>query len=295
MGQAAGDLENGIAHDLPFEAPGIHAPMELVGLVHQGRILSKQALLAIGRGIHQIPVELLDRPAVFHKPKGEMVKKLGVSGQHAHLPKLARAGNDSLPKVPVPDPIHQNPGSKRIVRIGDCPGKFQTTAPARELLVFRTERNDLWKTTINLGSPVIGFAPKEDGGLIWGFLVMENHCPGRGSLRAQKILYLVPDLGHLITLVALEHDRFVQFVEFTVEFLTVHKFANRCVDRILLIVLEGGLEQIPVRMVNLFASGWFSFPQNLSQSRRTLRTTDGLGDKLRHAGIPALLVDLMKE
>ena len=126
-----GHGQGAIAYPLALQALPWVAPEELIDRVHPGGLLSRSRGLLIGARSHDEAVQIFQTPAVPHQLPGQPIEQLRVGGALAFQAEIARARDDPLAEVMLPDPVHQHAGRERIFRVGQqirqggpAPGAF---------------------------------------------------------------------------------------------------------------------------------------------------------------------------
>ena len=79
--------------------------------------------LPVGRGIHDQPVHVLDRPAVRHELVGEPVKKLRMRRPRSVAAEVVRCVDESSAKMPLPDAVDHHAGRQGVLRVGKPRGQ----------------------------------------------------------------------------------------------------------------------------------------------------------------------------
>jgi hypothetical protein len=121
--ERAGDCEHGVAHRLSLELAPVLPPEILIARIDCLERIDAKRGLPVGRGIHDQPVQRLERAAAVAKLGRQPVEQFGMRGSRAHPAKIARGGHDPLAEVVVPHAVHDAPPGERILRIGEPAGE----------------------------------------------------------------------------------------------------------------------------------------------------------------------------
>ena len=97
----------------------VHAPEQLIGGIDFLSLRIVRAALLIGAGEHHQTMELLDRPTLFHKTRGQIIEQFGMSRRIGPQTEIARGPDQWRAEMIHPNAIDEDARSQRIVRIDD--------------------------------------------------------------------------------------------------------------------------------------------------------------------------------
>src|SRR5207247_2418876 len=69
----------------------------------------------VRRRRNDVPMQLLDGPAMLHEPRGQPVEQFRVRRLAAHFSEVVRRGNQSATKMLLPDTVDEHTGSQGII------------------------------------------------------------------------------------------------------------------------------------------------------------------------------------
>src|SRR5262249_16192673 len=70
----------------------------------------------------------LDRPALIHKPRRQVIEQLGMAGLLTHISEIIERGDDAPSEHVVPDAIHGHPSRQRVIPPGDPFSELKASA-----------------------------------------------------------------------------------------------------------------------------------------------------------------------
>ena len=124
--------QHGVTHCFKIQpAPGIHREQAILGVHARGIVRTNPTKR---RGGHQA-LDMLQRPVVPHQFRSKEIEQAGMGRPLATGPEVAVGPHQALLEVSPPDPIHDHPGSKRILPVREFPGQGQ---PPRSPAVTRS-------------------------------------------------------------------------------------------------------------------------------------------------------------
>src|SRR6267378_1335610 len=87
---------------------------------------------------------------------------------------IARRVDQSFPEVMQPNSVHEHSCRKRILRAGNGPGQFQTTAPISEGCALRPAQN-LQESTWHFLSLIAGISAQKDMRVAGVWAINQRH------------------------------------------------------------------------------------------------------------------------
>src|SRR5205807_10384099 len=112
----------------------IHLPQERVLWIDAPALRAVVALLLIDRREQDQPVQVFDRPAVFHESAGQVIEQFRMRRRLATQAEVARRPYYAGAEMMHPDPVYHHPRGQGIAAIADGLGKLQPAAALLERL-----------------------------------------------------------------------------------------------------------------------------------------------------------------
>src|SRR5206468_2441799 len=135
-----GNGEQGVAQRFQVQPPAIHAPEQCVLRVHALSLGILVTRLLVGAREHEEPVQLLDRPSLFHEAPRKIVEQLRMTRRLAAEPEVARGADQACAEVVEPDPVDHDARREWILLRGNRLGKLQPAASMLEGSALRARQ-----------------------------------------------------------------------------------------------------------------------------------------------------------
>ena len=117
---------------LGIQSAGVLPPEEAIGRIEVvGLFVEGGGLLLIGRAQDHELVQVLERPAAFHKFRRKPVEQFRMRRLVAPESEIARRSDEALAEMVMPEAIHEDARRERIVAMGDPLGQRTATLAFR--------------------------------------------------------------------------------------------------------------------------------------------------------------------
>ena len=179
------DRQHRVAHRLHVEPLTIGMPQQpILGIdLSAGGPVGTRLLIGVRE--QDAAMELLDRPAVVHECRGEVIEQFGMRRRCRADSKVAWRLDERLAEVVHPDAVDEDTARERVIAGGDGPGQIESAAPVRKgpLMIARQHAEELSRHVL---SRLRRIAANKDAGIAEPRRVGQNHGPRQRGGRIDR-------------------------------------------------------------------------------------------------------------
>ena len=121
--QLAGNREHGVTQGLGVQPAQREVTEQPVVRIELSGLLRSRGCLAVGGGVEDQPVQLLDRPTLVDELERQIVEQLGMAGPSSGHAEVVRRGHQPLAEVVLPDAVDEHARKERVRRRRDPAGE----------------------------------------------------------------------------------------------------------------------------------------------------------------------------